>query len=263
VWLRARNCEHHSKDLERYARKNWRCLREGDFSSLKGTWGLVALASLSKFLGRYDEFQRLRVASGLGWAKHCNSVEAAFQRMYSGKDSIDKVEAWVDGLSGVKIKYRFPIVFGVLSGLRVVETVLALEKIRVGGLDGYLNRQLMVLEHFKDKAFSRKTKKAYFSVMTEKMVENLEEWHKLGLRTSYWTLLQFLKHHGIACNLDAGRKWFASVLLREGIGSEIVDLLSGRVGSSVLLRHYFAPNVDEEMAKVRKVLEKYSSRWLM
>ncbi len=37
------------------------------------------------------------------------------------------------------------------------------------------------------------------------------------------------------------RKVFASWLRKEGIQSEIVDLLQGRVSQSILTRHYLAP----------------------
>jgi len=40
------------------------------------------------------------------------------------------------------------------------------------------------------------------------------------------------------------RKIFASYLRQSGIEPEIIDMLSGRVGKSIFLRHYYRPSLS-------------------
>jgi intergrase/recombinase len=51
------------------------------------------------------------------------------------------------------------------------------------------------------------------------------------------------------------RKIFASWLRKEGIQSEVVDMLQGRVSTSVLTRHYLVPQ-QELKDQVLQALDK-------
>lgn len=52
------------------------------------------------------------------------------------------------------------------------------------------------------------------------------------------------RHIGVGMHMAWCRKIYSSFLRQNGIESEIVDLLSGRVPKTVFARHYFTPSLD-------------------
>lgn len=116
--------------------------------------------ALAKYLGRYDEFKMLKERSGLRWTSE--KAEDAFLKIYHGGE-LRGLEDWL-----LEIKEQcgwstyFPVTFLFLTGLRTGEGVLSLNKIAENGLDGYLNREQGVLEHFRDKRFIRGRRRVSF-----------------------------------------------------------------------------------------------------
>ena len=56
-------------------------------------------------------------------------------------------------------------------------------------------------------------------------------------------------------NMYYCRKVFATYLRNKGIESEIIDLLQGRIISSVFVNHYYRPDINEIITKrIRPVL---------
>ncbi len=52
------------------------------------------------------------------------------------------------------------------------------------------------------------------------------------------------------------RKVFATHLRNKGIESEIIDLLQGRISSSVFVNHYYRPHINEIITKwIRPMLD--------
>jgi intergrase/recombinase len=52
------------------------------------------------------------------------------------------------------------------------------------------------------------------------------------------------------------RKVFATYLRSSGIEPEIIDLLQGRISSSVFVNHYYRPNINDIISnKIRPVLD--------
>jgi intergrase/recombinase len=52
------------------------------------------------------------------------------------------------------------------------------------------------------------------------------------------------------------RKVFATYLRNKGIEPEIIDLLQGRISSSVFVNHYYRPDINEIITKrIRPVLD--------
>ena len=49
--------------------------------------------------------------------------------------------------------------------------------------------------------------------------------------------------------MNYGRKIFATYLRNKGIEPEIIDLLQGRIGSSVFVNHYYRPDIKEIITK--------------
>ena len=72
------------------------------------------------------------------------------------------------------------------------------------------------------------------------------------MNISYNALKLMLKRTDLDMNMYYCRKVFATYLRNEGIESEIIDLLQGRISSSVFVRHYYRP----DMSKFDQIREK-------
>ena len=76
--------------------------------------------------------------------------------------------------------------------------------------------------------------------------------------SSYDAFRKRLNRLGVSMQLNLCRKLFASYLRLNGIASEFVDLLQGRVSTSILTRHYLVPDNslrDNGLAAVQKLME--------
>jgi len=75
------------------------------------------------------------------------------------------------------------------------------------------------------------------------------------MNASYNALKLMLKRKGLDMNMYYCRKVFATYLRNEGIESEIIDLLQGRISSSVFVRHYYRPD-SSKFDEIREKLTK-------
>ena len=120
-----------------------------------------------------------------------------------------------------------------------------------GELDKYLDKELMMLQHFKYKElFLRKSKNAYISFVTQDLhdlvLENKPKLTYSGLATA-------LNVRGFYNPLNSLRKLNATTL-REHFPAEIIDLLQGRVSESVFLRYYYKPVLGQIREKTLEAL---------
>jgi intergrase/recombinase len=119
----------------------------------------------------------------------------------------------------------------------------------------YQERQC--LEHFRfPEIFLRKTKKAYISFVTPEIVQNMKS-HATHIQ-SYNAIRLACRRKGINMDMRYCRKLHGSWLHKEGIPSEIVDFLQGRVSTSVFSRHYLTPqkNLKDKVLDVLDKLQK-------
>ena len=86
--------------------------------------------------------------------------------------------------------------------------------------------------------FIRRTKKAYVSIINDRIMEIAKDAEK---QASYNSLKLLFKRNGIDMNMSFCRKIFATLLRTEGIEQEIIDLLQGRLPRNIFVRHYFRP----------------------
>ena len=64
---------------------------------------------------------------------------------------------------------------------------------------------------------------------------------------------------GFGMNMYYCRKVFATHLRNNGVEPEIIDLLQGRISSSVFVNHYYRPDINEMIAsKIRPALNSLS-----
>ena len=209
---------------------------------------MKALALLSKFQGRYDEWKAIRSRYDLKWASE-SSFEV-FNRIANNREpSFSDMLTWVK--STVQVlppEYGNIILFTTMTGLRANESLAAIKLIKTD-LDHYKNSGM--LEHFRyPDLFIRRTKKAFISIATDRIV-NLA---KSSQNVNYEGFRTYLKRRNLESNLKYCRKLFATYLRMNHIEPEIIDLLEGRISKSVFLRHYYRPNFKEELQKIRVIL---------
>ena len=63
-----------------------------------------------------------------------------------------------------------------------------------------------------------------------------------------------IRHRCLSMQLKYCRKIYASWLHRCGISSDLIDMLQGRIGKNIFLKHYLTPSADYK-AQVLQALE--------
>jgi hypothetical protein len=250
----------HVRNLVSYARRFSGAFFEGRFAEIeragKSKHGVLsALSQLSRYLGCYSYFKRLKEESGLKW--HDNSTEEIFANIWG--QEVQGIVEWLN-LCREKLSYRdwFPLEWIALSGIRKGEGYNSLDIIRIKGLEGYLNNDVGVLEHFRyGKTFLRRSKKLYVSILDDKLIEDLGKWKKRS--TSHMLRKQLLKY-GLETRVGDLRKNWGTYMVMNGLPEQIVDLCQGRVGKSIFTAYYFRPDVETLVSQVRRKLQDYRKK---
>jgi Archaeal phage integrase len=216
------------------------------FPEQKRVHVMKALATLSKYLGCYDQWKRLRENYQLKWSG--NNIDTFSHMMHI---NIDAMMEWVKkAILVLPADSGSLIIFNTLTGLRPTESIDSL-KLLNQDYSNYLNNQTMLLEHYKYPIqFIRRTKKAYISIATNNLLKVIKE----SKPHSYTSLQMLLKRNGIEMHMNYCRKIFATYLRNNGIEQEIIDLLQGRIPKSVFVRHYYRPDL-ERFEKIRHLLD--------
>ena len=214
---------------------------------------LVAIANYAKFSGRYKEFQELKERYNLKW-NECNSTQF-FERFFNEGLTLDVMLQRIRNMiANTPTPIPDIIKFACLIGLRASEVVESARLLNSSYTSQYYNPERQALEHFRfPDIFIRQTKKAYISFITKEQLSGIVN---LGPKTpSLNAITLACRRRHIKMETYLCRKIFASWLRKEGIASEIVDLLQGRVSQSILTRHYLAP-AQSMKDDVLKALEK-------
>ena len=145
-WLYSEYSAKHALSVYLYARKYAHSFFSGDLSELKIISNgkrkhvMNALSALSKFIGAYEYWRRLVAAYGLKWSNR--SDELILSRI--GK-SYGEIIEWVEDVRRVSGLELF-VEFAAVTGLRLSEAINSWNLIDA---DGYYDRKLQALEHFK------------------------------------------------------------------------------------------------------------------
>jgi intergrase/recombinase len=240
-------------DRIRYAKKYGFCLANRDFSVLnslsdsKRTHSLKALSLLSKFLGVYDDFRRLKEAYGLKW-RNMNAEELILSRMQKTREN-GSVINWVK-----EVKVKLPLLeifmdFYLISGLRFNEAIksydLIIELSAKGDLDRYYDNEKQVLEHYRFKSlFIRRTKKVFLSYVPDRTIRKICRKEKL----SVFQVVHLIRRKLLQSRFGDVREYFASFMTGFLNPAEI-DFLQGRVSTSVFMRNYFNPALIKDFGE--------------
>jgi len=222
------------------------------FSKAKRNNVLKALIALSKYLGIYKPFKTKIANYGIKWENQ-SSVEAFLRMRNANNDVVEWVKACMSVLDESKKTFTE---FALLSGLRKGEVINAFNMIirlhQSGKLNEYYNTELQSLEHFKyaDK-FLRGTKNAFFTFMPKQFIERIATCQPI----SYESFRKRLNRKSLTIRLNELRDYYATFMVHNGLIREEVDILQGRVGKSIFMRHYFSPNIKELRDKVLKAVD--------
>ena len=136
-----------------------------------------------------------------------------------------------------------------LSGLRRTEAEISYNKIIDLGKQGrseYVNDEGIV-EHFRfPKDFLRGTKNCYITIVPASLLDEISENKQL----CYSTLRKRLEHNGFNQRFKDLRSFYSSFMAKNGLMSEEIDLLQGRVPRSVFARHYLKENIGAFKSRV-------------
>jgi intergrase/recombinase len=209
-----------------------------------------ALAHLSKFNGCYEQWQKIIKSHGIHWRESNNDNFTFFE-----KETIAEMIEYVKQVMKILPKDQAnTFVTATLLGLRADEACNSIRLIKENAQD-YYNAELGLLQHYKFKEiFIRRTKKAYISLVDEDILSLARE-----SSDSYQAIRSFLKRRKHAMNLKYCRKIFGTWLRQNGIESEFIDVLQGRVPASVFAKHYYRPD-QATLDKTRKLIKELRSR---
>ncbi|MEM3884377.1 MAG: integrase [Nitrososphaerota archaeon] len=207
---------------------------------------MKALSLYAKITGRYGAWKAIREAYGLRWSLEAEAVPSilSFKAYSSMLEVAKKIFSSLD-------MHRSIVEFIALSGLRVGEAFSSIKLYCKEG-EGYVNKELMVLEHYRyPNIFLRRTKKAYITVLDDRMLETLDSCRPI----SYSLIHKILKRRlNSGCRLDYFRKIWATYMRLKGIDPEVIDLLQGRTPKSIFLKHYYRPDIKPLIENVRDKL---------
>ncbi len=188
-------------------------------------------------MGCYDSWESIKKRYHLKWSH--NDGLSFFNAITNG-DNLDSMLKWLkDTISKLSESDSNILIYCTVTGLRPTETRHSIELIHTD-LDNYLNKDSMMLEHFKyPRQFIRKTKHAFVSIVDDSIIDLAQN----TSQRSYNSTRMLLRKQSIEMHMAFCRKIFATYLRNNGIQPEIIDLLQGRVPKSVFLRHYYKPDL--------------------
>ena len=217
---------------------------------------LKALANLSKFLGCYEEYRNRMKSYGLKWSSG-NGAFDGFLHILSNGEKHSSLSEWIRSVKPLLTEEESLFVrFLAVTGMRKGEGVLSFNKIismnAEGRLNEYFNKELGLLEHYKDKRFLRGTKNAFISCVSEALVLEIANSKPISYNAIHCRLLR----RKIKLRLKELRSYQNSYLRKSGVISELVDVLAGRIPKSVFIRHYLSEDVKKLSGVVVGLLPK-------
>jgi intergrase/recombinase len=222
------------------------------YSDSKRRHIMKALAAYSKYIGEYEKWQQIRKNYQLKWSSGADSL-AGFNNIIKENGDFDKMVNWIQIKRKEYPRFDGILLFNVLTGLRPQEAIDSFNLLLSHKRQEYLSEDMRLLQHFKfPDMFIRRTKKAYISLITKPILSLLENEKQL---TYDMIRLSIYRHHE-QFNMAYCRKIFATFLRNEGIESEIIDLLQGRIPNSIFVRHYYRPQLETIYNRVAGKLDK-------
>ena len=214
---------------------------------------MASLSNLSRYLGIYEHWKQIMRNYGLKWER-ISSLDAVINLLST---NLEDVKDWLKSVIQ-KIPKEFAVVevFAVLTGLRPSEacmsTSLISELSTQNELEQYLNKDLLMLQHFRFKEkFLRRNKNAYISFISQELLDLIIE---VEPKVTYSQLQKKIYRLDLKNRTRQLRKLNAT-LLRETLPREVIVLLQGRINQSVFLRYYYKPFLKDIRDRILKGIQ--------
>ncbi|WP_148686438.1 integrase [Candidatus Nitrosocosmicus hydrocola] len=148
------------------------------------------------------------------------------------------------------------LIFNTLTGLRPTEAIESFNLLS-SSAENYLSEDGKRLEHFRfPSIFVRRTKKAFISIMNEQIINLIKGYKNEEL--NYSKIRLTFQRNNQKCYMSYCRKIYATFLRNEGIETEMIDMLQGRIPNSIFVKHYYRPSLnkfDEISDKLGKLFQ--------
>jgi intergrase/recombinase len=207
---------------------------------------MAALAILAKYEGQYDRWMQIRQRYNMKWSSGQESLQS-FNRFFNPDMSLESMLQQVAKMISKTPRTMGQIIkFACLTGLRPAEAVESVRLINnKEEFAKYYNEGRQALEHLRfPSLFLRQTKKAYISFVTPEMLDMIRPIEPSSTVPTYNAIRLTCRREGVYMDMRYCRKIFASWLHKHGVSDVLIDLLQGRVGKSVLVKHYIQPGQD-------------------
>jgi hypothetical protein len=257
-YLQSRKLKHKTiNDLYRYATQYKHILSKNPselstYPNSKRRHIMMALAAYSKFTGQYNKWQTIRKEYQFKWSA-MDSL-AGFHNILKQDGDFTKMIEWVTMIMKTHPRFANILMFNVLVGLRPQEAIDSFNLLLSDKRQEYLSKDEKLLEHFKfPDIFLRRTKKAFISISGKELISLTEAQKPLIYDTIKIAISRSMQ---TGFRMSFCRKIFATFLRNEGVESELIDLLQGRIPDSVFVRHYYRPAMskfDEIRTKLLKL----------
>jgi intergrase/recombinase len=140
-------------------------------------------------------------------------------------------------------------IFATLTGLRAEEACQSIRLIRQNA-NNYYNSHYQVLEHFRYKdIFIGRSKKAFISLVDDQILDIARQ-----SCDSWMAITSRLKRRNTPMHLSYCRKIFGTWLRKNGIETELIDMLQGRIPTTVFGKHYYRPSFNEERERIHDIV---------
>ena len=198
---------------------------------------LKAMVNLAKFLGIHEEYKLKLKNHGIKWLNNDDSFNS-FLRIINNNHS--NLGEWYKAAQNIlHNNEKQYLKFALLSGLRKEEAInsfnLIINLSQQNKLSEYYNAEHGILEHFKyGDLFLRQTKKVYISIVAKDLISEICN----SQPVSYYAIRKRLTSNKLTLRIKELRSYFATYLRKNGIISEYIDLIQGRIPRSVFARHY-------------------------
>ncbi len=255
VFLSNKYCKQYPRAQLNNALKYYDCLENPSkmlsLSASKRSNVLRAMVCLSRFLGCYEDYKAKLKNYGIKWS-NTDTAFNGFLAIFNHKH--DTLPQYIRDIQPIlHDNERLFLRFLAVSGLRKNEAITAFNMIidfnSKGKLGEYYNSELNVLEHFKYKVFLRGTKNAYISFVSKELISQICNSQPVTYNAIH---CRFLRKK-IKLRLKELRSYHNSYLRKNGLISELVDVLAGRVPKTVFCRHYLGEDIKALGATVLEI----------
>jgi intergrase/recombinase len=158
-------------------------------------------------------------------------------------------------MAALPSQYSMFLLFCILTGLRASECIEAVRLLNGHHqMTDYYSPQQSILQHYRfPQLFIRRTKAVYISIVNDKILSIAQSINPAPTLNSIKMAIKHRCH--VSMRLKYCRKIYASFLRQQGgIQPEIIDMLQGRIGKNIFLRHYLTPSSSYK-TEVLKALE--------